>query len=180
MIAPTKSDSQNPKATYSWLRATAMQAVLTAALLLVAWRGEGKSWGAYAQVMALLGIVATWSLALRTIRARLIELFNFWGRASMNLRPAYKAYVKSSVRRLRIIAAGITIPFFVMPLLYTILCTFLAVHSTTHGADYWLPPAMGMLLAALIVAGYFHWSIVPLPVAVPVRVAVRHYRRRAR
>jgi hypothetical protein len=196
-LSPSLSDNTGPQSAHAWLFATALQALLTCGLLLIARFGVGKMWAPYAHVIALLGIVTTWSLALRTIRARLIELFSFWSGASVKLlqrasqsgrlflsasrAPACDAYVKAAARRLRIIAAGLTIPFFALPVLWTFLSAYLSLCPAQKGAEYWLPVAMGMLLASLIVAGYFHWSIVPLPVAVPARAAARlPYRRRIR
>jgi hypothetical protein len=193
-LRPTNSDHTRRRSTQTWLCATALQALLTCGLLLAARCGAGKAWATHAHVIALLGIITTWSLALRTIRARLIELFSFWGEASAKLIslasrpssvtprfcvPACDTYVRDAARRLRIIAAGLTIPFFTLPMFWTILSAVLSLCPSQKGAEYWLPVAVSMFMASLIVAGYFHWSIVPLPV--PVRAVGRSpYRRRIR
>lgn len=185
------------KGAKSWLLATAGQALVTAALLGVQHYFENSPKEAYARMITALGIVATWSLALRTIRARLIELLNYWQKVSQGLlRKASESgrhwlgngqapksiqrqekYVKQSIRRLRIIAAGLTIPFFVMPAVYSIACLFLSLHSRL-GAEYWVPLGCFMLFMACIVAGYFHWAIMPAPVPVRVRSTSFYPRRK--
>lgn len=180
------------KGAKSWLLATAGQALLTAALLGVQRYFEHTPKEAYARMITALGIVATWSLALRTIRARLIELLNFWQKVSQGLMrkasesgrhllahgPVPKSiqrqeqYVKASIWRLRIIAAGLTIPFFIMPAVYSVACLFLSIKSQL-GAEYWVPLGCFMLFMACIVAGYFHWAIMPAPAAVRVRARKR-------
>jgi hypothetical protein len=169
-----------------WMWATTAQAVLTTLLLIVAKYGEGLPWEKHINLILCLGIIATWSLALRTIRERLVELMRYWHAASKGLlRKASQSglhfipvplaqrqetYIKQSIRRLRIIAAGITIPFFVMPLTWTFVSAFASYSmDLTALREYWAGAAMFMLLCATIVAGYFHWVILPKPA--PVRVS---------
>ena len=173
---PPQSDARS---TRSWFIATGAQALFTCGLLAGSHWAAGKPYEAHARMIVCLGIVATWSLALRTIRERLLELIVFWRKASMGLlkkasdsgrhlvkiplKREQELYIKASIKRLRIIAAGLTIPFFVMPMMWTFISAFLSYkrHGTT--AENWASAAFFMLFSALIVAGYFHWSIVPLP-----------------
>jgi hypothetical protein len=170
-------------ASKSWLWATALQAALTCGLLALTKLAEGRPWQSEARVILLLGIIATWGLALRTIRQRLVELMLHWRKASqgllrkasasgrhlisVQLSAAQESYVKGAMWRLRVIAAGLTLPFFVMPLACALVAGFFAVQPEASPA--WAPLAVFTLMGALIVAGYFHWSIQPLPV--PVRVS---------
>ena len=182
----------------SWLWATAFQALLTAGLLGLAYLAEGRPWERHAHVIMLIGIVATWSLALRTIRARLVELIRHWQRYSQGLMKrcsesgkhlfaeplsdAHERYIKGTIWRLRIIAAGLTLPFFVMPM----LCSFVAAAfwfrlASANARDNWALVALATMLSAFIVAGYFHWVIMAVPA--PLRVSGqsrRYFPQRAR
>jgi hypothetical protein len=167
------------RGTRSWLIATGFQALLTCALLALSRWAEGKPYEMHARLIVCLGIVATWSLALRAIRERLLELIAFWQKASigllkkasdsgrhfvkMPLKRDQESYIKGSIRRLRIIAAGLTIPFFAMPMLWTFISAFLSFKRHGNSAENWASAACFMLFSALVVAGYFHWAIVPLP-----------------
>jgi hypothetical protein len=169
-----------PRAARSWLIATSLQALLTTVLLIVQRFAEGRPYEMHARLIVCMGIVATWSLALRTIRARLVELIVFWRKASVGLlkrasesgrhlvpasiNPAHERYIKGSIRRLRIIAAGLTIPFFVMPMMCLFVSVFFFFQKSGLSAENWISFACYMLFSACIVAGYFHWAIVPLPV----------------
>jgi hypothetical protein len=173
----------------AWLWATAVQAALTCGLLLLARHAEGRAWHPQAQWILVLGIVATWSLALRTIRERLVELMHHWQKASRGLlRKASESgqhlvvtprtvaqahYIRGAIWRLRLIAAGLTIPFFVMPLVCSFLAVFLALQP--GASPSWAPLALLTLLGAFIVAGYFHWAILPLPVPVKVNGYERRF-----
>lgn len=183
---PTPISSPSAQSARSWLVATAAQAAVTCALIALQRHFENTPKELYARMIVTLGIVATWSLALRTIRARLIELLAFWQKTSRGLIPKapisalrHDAYIKASIRRLRIIAAGLTLPFFILPLFWAIASVFLSIHSSL-GAEYWIPPACFMLFNAGLVAAYFHWSIVPLPVPSKIRpsISVAHRLRR--
>lgn len=188
-VVPSKFDpfGQSPDSHISspvWFWATTFQAILTSLLLIVSKYGEGHAWDKHVKMILVLGIIATWTLALRTIRERLVELMRYWHAASRGLlrkasasglrlipvpmARAQEEYVKASIRRLRIIAAGLTIPFFVMPLMWTFIAAFVSYSvDLTTLRDYWAGASVFMLLCALIVAGYFHWVILPRPV--PVR-----------
>ncbi|HLX61086.1 MAG TPA: hypothetical protein VKX17_07365 [Planctomycetota bacterium] len=184
------------RATRTWLIATGAQALITSALLIAQRFAVGKPYEDHVRMIICLGIVATWSLALRTIRARLLELITFWQKASMGLLkrasesgchliPASinresELYIKGSIRRLRIIAAGLTIPFFVMPMICTFISVFVFFQKSGLSAENWFSCACFMLFAAVIVAGYFHWAIVPLPVPVRVHPSTRSIWRRRR
>ncbi len=182
---PFSFDQARARAARSWLIATGLQALFTCALLGASLWAKGKPYEPHARLIVCLGIVATWSLALRTIRERLLELIAFWRKASLGLlrkasesgrhlikapmNPAHEEYVKGSIRRLRIIATGLTIPFFTLPLMWMFISAFLSFHRDGSNAETWASAACFMLFNAVIVAGYFHWSIVPLPQ--PVRVS---------
>jgi hypothetical protein len=166
-----------------WFWATAMQALFTSALLILSHYGAGRPTAKYLDLILVLGIIATWSLALRTIRERLVELMRYWRAASRGLlRRASESglrlipvplaqerelYIKRSIRALRIIAAGITLPFFVMPLTWTFVAAFLSINvNLSSMKDYWAGASLFMLLCSFIVAGYLHWVMTPRPVAV--------------
>jgi hypothetical protein len=182
---PFQAEPCTAKGSRSWLRATATQAVCTCALLGLSVYAEGKPWERHARVIVLFGIVGTWSLALRTIRERLLELMRHWHRASqgllrkasdsgrhlisVRLSNSQEHYIKGSIWRLRIIAAGITIPFFVMPFVWSFVSVGLSFTVNPLAQGYWEGVALFMMVSALVVAGYFHWVILPLPT--PVRVS---------
>jgi hypothetical protein len=184
------------RATRTWLVATGVQALITSTLLVAQRFAEGKPYEDHVRMIVCLGIVATWSLALRTIRARLLELIGFWRKASMGLLkrasesgrhliPASinresELYIKGSIRRLRIIAAGLTIPFFVMPMVCTFISVFIYFRKSGLSAENWFSCACFMLFSALIVAGYFHWAIVPLPAPVRIQSTAQTIWRRRR
>ena len=183
-FAPPAPSAHSARA---WLLATAAQAAVTCALMALQHLFENTPKELYARMIVTLGIVATWSLALRTIRARLIELLAFWQKTSRGIIQKspisvlrHDAYIKSSIRRLRIIAAGLTIPFFILPLFWAIASVFLSI-SSSHDAEYWIPPACFMLFNAGLVAGYFHWAIVPLPVPAKIHppISLAHKRSRS-
>ena len=187
---PFQAASRLSGGSKAWLRATAFQALCTCLLLAIAKLAQGQPWQVHARFIVLLGIVATWSLALRTIRERLLELMRHCHQASRGLlrrasesgkhliavplSSSQERYIKASIRRLRIIAAGLTIPFFVMPMVWSFLSVFVSFHFNSTGpegarlGDRWAALALFTLLSACIVAGYFHWAILPLPA--PVRV----------
>lgn len=185
------------KGSTSWFWATGIQAICTCALLGLALYAEGRPWERHVRLIVLIGIVGTWSLALRTIRERLLELMRYWHKASNGLlrkasqsglhlvavpvSAAQERYVKGSIWRLRLIAAGITIPFIVMPLLWSVVSVALAFTVGPLAQDYWEGVALFTMASALIVAGYLHWAILPLPVPVRVTGAQRPaYRARVR
>ena len=177
-VAPTLSPNAK-----GWLWATFFQGLFTAGLLAISYYAEGHRYEIHARVILILGIVGTWSLALRTIRERIFELMRIWHKASRGLlkkasesgkhlissplSPAQEKYIRGAIWRLRIIAAGITIPFFVMPLLWCLISIIFSWQiAPGHMRDYWTAVSFFALLVALIVAGYFHWVILPQPVRV--------------
>jgi hypothetical protein len=189
--APSLSDSK------AWMWATGMQALFTAGLLLISFYAEGHTWENQARAIMVLGIIATWGLALRTIRERLVELIRYWHKASTGLlrkasqsgkhlisvplSASQEKYIKGSIWRLRIIAAGITLPFFVMPILWSMIAVAFSIKiGPAHLKDYWAGVSMFMLLSALIVAGYLHWAILPAPAPVRVSGQVRRMFQRRR
>ncbi|MEI6234649.1 MAG: hypothetical protein WCT04_16460 [Planctomycetota bacterium] len=173
--------------TRSWCVATGLQAVFTCLLLGASHWANGRAYEVHARLIVCLGIVTTWSLALRTIRERLLELISHWQKTSagmlkkasasgrhfvkMPVNPEQERYIKAAIRRLRIIAAGLTIPFFTLPMMWTFIAAFLSIKRHGSSAENWATAACFMLFSALVVAGYFHWSIVPLPQ--PVRVSAK-------
>ena len=184
----------------SWLWATGLQALFTCGLLALEKFMEGRAWEHQARMIVVLGIVATWGLALRTIRERLVELMRYWQKASQGLlrrasesgmhwiavpmQDSQEKYIKAAIWRLRIIAAGLTIPFFVMPVacsLIAVIFSFELKPAAMH--EYWSSFAIFTMFSAYVVAAYFHWVIVALPAPVPVRVSGsygRHFLHRKR
>lgn len=182
-IQGSVSKQNDARAARQWLWATAGQAGVTVLLLAMQRHFEGSPKEMYARMIAALGIVATWSLALRTIRARLVELIGIFGKTQARKRTrgarilkAEASYVKAAIWRLRIIAAGLTIPFFVMPVCFSIMSVFLSIYSRL-GAEYWISVGSFMLFSACIVAGYFYWAIMPTPALVPGKAGRRYWRK---
>jgi len=111
-----------------------------------------------------------------------VELMRHWRRASRGflrkasdsgrhliaapLSSAQEAYIKGAIWRLRIIAAGITIPFFVMPFMWSLISVGLCFTVGPLAKEYWEGVALFMMVSAFVVAGYFHWVILPVPVRV--------------
>lgn len=182
---PFKQAPDSQISSKAWFAATTAQAIFTTGLLVLYKYGEGRSWETHARLILTIGIVGTWSLALRTIRERLCELMRYWQQASKGLlkkasasglhwisvpvKKEQEAYIKASIRRLRIIAAGLTIPFFVMPMMWSFISVVLSRIAPVNMKDYWTGCAVFLMLCTFIVAGYFHWVILPRPV--PVRVS---------
>lgn len=180
------------KSSRSWMWATVVQSLVTCLLLLLAHYARGKVWERHADVIVILGIVATWSLVLRTIRERLVQLYRHSHAYSQGLiRKASQSgkhwiaikltddqekYIKGSIWRLRIIAAGLTIPFFIMPLMWSVIAVVFSFKlGHDRARDFWTAAAFFTMFGAAVVGGYFHWAIVPMPA--PVRVF--GYQRRA-
>jgi hypothetical protein len=170
----------------SWMQATVVQALLTTALLALSKKVEGSAYERHVQFILLIGIVATWSLALRTIRERMVELMRYWHNASkgllrrasrsglhmiaVKLSPGQETHIKGSIWRLRIIAAGLTIPFIIMPMCWSLISVVLSMRATTIPAkDTWAISAVFTMLGTLIAAGYLHWVMMPRPA--PLRVS---------
>jgi len=169
----------------SWLYATLFQGVCTCGFLALLKVAEGRPWERHARLIVLIGIISTWGLVLRTIRERLMELMRHWHKASKGLlqrasasgrhvvpvplTPTTDRYIKQSIRRLRIIAAGLTIPFFIMPMTWTFIAVMLSYKQDPGTIrDQWAVASLFTLFSAFVVAGYLHWAILPLPI--PVRV----------
>ncbi|MFH0939263.1 MAG: hypothetical protein V1899_08280 [Planctomycetota bacterium] len=176
----------------SWLWATGLQSLFTVGLLALAYFSKGRALESHVSIIMLIGIVATWGLALRAIRARLVELIRYWRQYSQGLikrcsesgkhfiaaplNDAQERYIKGAIWRLRIIAAGLTLPFFVMP----IVCSFVAVAfsfkwATVTTRDSWAIVALVTMFSAFIVASYFHWVIMAVPMPVRISGRIRHY-----
>lgn len=169
-----------------WLLCTFLQALLTWAFIGISTLSEGWPWERQAKLLVVVAILATWGMALRTIRARLVELARIWHAASkgllqkasesglhqipMALKGWQARYVNRSILRLRIIAAGITMPFFVLPAFTAAACLSLC-WCRGSGEPNLLGLAVFASVLTAIVGVYFHWSI--LPPAAPVRVDAR-------
>lgn len=174
-----------------WLLTTALQALLTWAFIGISKLSEGLPWEHQARQLVLIAIVATWCMALRTIRQRLIELLRTWHIASQGLvakaqqtasesgiakipellqRSLQGVYVRQSILRLRIIAAGLTMPFFILPIFAAGLAVSLCMQKGAADSE-WLGLAAICALISAVVGVYFHWSILPAPA--PVRISAR-------
>jgi hypothetical protein len=161
-----------------WLAATFLLALLTWILLQFCQTMKGHPLFIHLKVLAMLGMVATWGLAMRAIREKLLELFNVWilGRRKLNQqamdagkrRPVrekgnfHSFFFGRSILFLRLIAIGITMPFFFLPL-------FGAFLGLALGLQYgWDPTGLILFLLissilALAVGLYFRWAIVLVP-----------------
>jgi len=159
----------------NWLVCTILQALLTWVFLGLSKLSEGWPWEGQAKLLVLMAIVATWCMALRTIRARIQELFRFWRTpledapgVPKNLpEPVVKAvkqyqavYARQSVWWLRLTAAGITMPFFILPIFVSAVCVGLCWQRSTIDGDF-LGLALLLSVLAAVVGAYFCWSIVP-------------------
>jgi hypothetical protein len=167
-----------------WLITTILQALLTWGFIGISKLAEGFPWEPQAKMLVLVAIVATWCMALRTIRARLLELIRFWRKGSQVLlnkarenaeeRPGFglksfhKVYVRKSMFRLRIIAAGLTMPFFVLPIFTASLCVALCWYNG-RGDFEMLGMALVLSVLGAVVGAYFHWTVMPAPARYPVR-----------
>jgi hypothetical protein len=168
----------------SWLLCTIFQAILTWGFILLSKLSEGWAWEGHAKVLVLIAIVATWVMALRTIRTRILELLRFWHSTrnpknmevdrerEERLAAERTAYVRDAMFRLRIIAAGITMPFFILPAFVSALCVGACLWEGVMDGDF-LGLSLFLSVLTAIVGAYFHWSVVPLSAAVVVRRTAR-------
>lgn len=159
-----------------WLAAAGLQALLTLGFMALSRSAEGWRFQREAKLLMLLGIVATWGLTLRAIRERLVELIRYWRvvshphrRRQTSAETARKeqerlgfieSYVKRSMLRLRVTAAGVTMPFFLMPFFVSGLCVWL---YWERGRKDLVLEALLFTLAAAVVFVYFHWVVLPAP-----------------
>jgi hypothetical protein len=173
-----------------WLICTILQGLLTWGFMGLSRLAEGWPWEPQTKTLVLVAIVATWVMALRTIRARIIELLRFWHASRKagaeeaegadeaqrereeRRQQVRTAYVKKSMLQLRIIAAGITMPFFVLPAFVSALCVGMCLWKGKMDADF-LGFALLLSVLAAIVGTYFHWAMVPLPTATSTRRVAR-------
>lgn len=162
-----------------WLICTIVQALLTWGLIWVSRASAGYPWANLAKLLVVFAILATWGMAMRAIHARLVELLRSW-QQSMAIKAGARglktiprellrrqeAYIRRSMLNLRIIAAGITMPVFVLPLFTAVLCVAL-----TYGRNYegllGMATVSGVLCVA--VAAFFRWSILAVPAGARVR-----------
>lgn len=174
-----------------WLISTILQAMLTWLFLLIAKVSEGLPWEAQTKALVIVAIAATWGMALRCIRARLLELVRGWKRLSQGLLrqarergageelpEALKAlrddYVLASMLRLRIIAAGLTLPLFCLTVFTAALCFAMCWH---RGDTVFLSLGIFMSAIAVIVSTYLHWACLPAPAATGHRTRLHRMRR---
>jgi hypothetical protein len=59
-----------------------------------------------------------------------------------------------------------------MPFVWSFISVALAFSVGPLAKEYWSGVALFMIVSVFIVAGYFHWAILPL--AAPVRVRMRN------
>ena len=172
----------------SWLFVTVVQGLLTWGFIGLHRWSEGHVWAIHAEALVIASIVVTWCLALRTIRERMVELWRFMAlntdallknakRAGYALDPAVadryrQNFVERSASRLRLIAGGITLPFYFLPLFAAAACT--SLYLQIDGSVELLEGALLLALAAVSVAVYFLWSVRPVPAAVPQEGRGRH------
>lgn len=183
-----------PQTSKSWLWATGLQAASTCLMLAFLKLCEGRPWERHARIIVIIAIAATWSLALRTIRQRLVELMLHWQKASHGLlrkasesgrhwiatpmNRSQQEYIQGSIWRLRIIALGLTIPFFIMPIVWSFISIFVSLQAGPQTENFWAGMALFLMVSAFIVAGYFHWAILPLRLSSPTPVRVFGNQRR--
>jgi len=156
-----------------------LQALLTSGFLGIERLSKGCLWEHQAKLLVILAIAATWCFALRTIRARIVELLRFLraavGRAAPQMGLGAQAeYVRKTTFCLRVIAAGITMPFFLLPLFVSALCLAVCWHQRIPDGHL-LALAALLSVVAVIVGAYFRWAIVPAHA--PRRPANRRARR---
>jgi hypothetical protein len=159
----------------NWLVCTVLQALLTWVFWGLSKLSEGYPWEGQAKLLVLMAIVATWCMALRTIRARILELYRFWRMPLKDVpgvprnlpEPVAKAverfqaeHARTSVWRWRLIAAGITMPFYILPFFVSAVCVGLCWQRSTIDGDF-LGLALVLSVLAAVVGAYFYWSIVP-------------------
>jgi hypothetical protein len=159
----------------NWMVCTVLQGLLTWVFWGLSKLSEGWPWEGQAKLLVLMAIVATWCMALRTIRARILELLRFWrmplkevpGVPSGMPDPVEKAverfraaYTRESVWRLRLIAAGISIPFYVMPFFVSAACIGMCWERNAVDGDF-LGLALVLSILAAVAGAYFYWSTVP-------------------
>ena len=177
-----------------WLLCTVLQAVLTWGFIGILKISAGWPWEHQARLLVVVAIVATWCLALRTIHARLVELVRYWHAASKGilkkasdsglhqipatLKGWQVRYVQHSIFQLRLIAAGITMPFFILPAFIAAVSVSLCWYRG-HSNGGLLGLALLAAVSSAIVGAYFHWSILPAPIEVSARVP-RYYPVRVR
>ncbi len=136
------------------------------------------SWLRLAAYNALqLCIIGMWVSAMRAIRLRIFELKFYahvlkkagWARGDLpadeNYRLALRRHermadIRDSIWKLRVIATGITLPFFCVPLFAGLLLVGLTLASADKT---WWGTGFALCLAAVFVASYYRWVVVPVP-----------------
>ncbi|MCX7806018.1 MAG: hypothetical protein N3A38_12620 [Planctomycetota bacterium] len=151
-----------------------------AAGIVCLWMAQGSpyAWLRLAAYNALqICIVGMWVSAMRAIRLRIFEL-KFYAHvlkkagaaqadapAAEDYRTALRRHermadIRDSIWKLRVVATGITLPFFFVPL----FAGLLLVGITLASADKtWWGSGFALCLAAVFVASYYRWVVVPVP-----------------
>jgi MFS family permease len=167
-----------------WLICTLLQGLLTWFFMGLSSLAEGWAWEPHTKALVLVAIVATWVMALRAIRERIVELLRFWRSARKGPAEAVDkeeeerraakrwAAIRSSMFRLRIIAAGITMPFFILPVFVSAVCVGMCLWKGELNEQF-LGMAMVLSTLAAIVGAYFHWAVVPLTSATNTKRPLR-------
>ena len=164
---------------YMWMAITAIQAFITCLFLGVYWVYQDTQWEAQGLFLSITGIIATWCLALRAIRSKIVEIFKLWRDGSRgllkkasrsgqhmipaSLTPSLLKSWKSDLLSLRVIAGGVTIPFLLMPIFTGIVCAFMCWRNP-HEMHRWIEWVFLGPVLSLMVASYFLYSIVPVPI----------------
>jgi hypothetical protein len=178
--------------TYMWVTITIIQAFITCLFLSVYWVFMDTQWEMQGLFLSTTGIVATWCLALRAIRSKIMDIFKQWGSAShgllqqasrsgkrmipVALTPRLERSWKSDLFSLRAIAGGVTIPFFVMPIFIGLVCMVLCWQHPKN-MERWIQWVFLGPVLAMMVASYFLWSIVPVPISAAEQ---KHFAQRKR
>jgi hypothetical protein len=169
---------------------TALQALLALMLIGLAKLSHGLPLAEQVRWMMLVAIVATWCLALRTIREMILEfaknlrvayekllaLKKEGAPEFMRFRPFVLGFLRKNTHKailyLRIIAMGLTLPFLILPLVVAVLSFFLAWRGSAYQFEFL---ALGLILGSCswMVFYYFRWSIVaqPQPALAQARLA---------
>jgi hypothetical protein len=124
-----------------------------------------------------LCIVGMWVSAMRAIRLRIFEL-KFYAHVLKRLsikalgpesdedyrsalrRHERMAEIRDAIWKLRLIATGITLPFFGAPLFTGLLLIGMTLASSDKA---WWGTGFAFCLAAVFVASYYRWVVVPVP-----------------
>jgi hypothetical protein len=194
-LLDTMRDSIQRGRAIGWLALTALQALATCGFLMLAWTQHGGPWQRQAWSLALAGIIATWCLALRAIRSKIMELLALWVKSAngllfrasrsgahqikVTLNNAEVSVIQKFIWSLRWIAAGITLPFLVMPIFTGMVCMALCWRKPELLERLLEWVLLGPLLT-MMAAAYFVWVIVPAPARARLKEDERYFPSRRR